>query len=53
MHFRDPADASPPKTAVSAADALRQKAEWEARGMTVVVTDTDGNTVTTQQLRDL
>jgi len=50
---RKPADASPPKTAVSAADALRQKAEWEARGMTVVITDTDGNTVTAQQLRDL
>jgi hypothetical protein len=41
-----------PKTAVSAADALRQKTEWEALGAIVEVKDRKGNVMTALQLRD-
>ncbi len=45
--------AAEPISAVSAADALRQAAEWELRGVKVEITDHEGNVVTAQQLREL
>jgi hypothetical protein len=53
LHFRGPGDAVAPKTAMSAADAIRQRAEWEARGFEVEVRDPEGKILTIQQLQNV
>jgi len=49
MRFQD--DVERPKSAVSAADALRQHAEWATLGVEVEISDAKGNVMTLKQLR--